>query len=43
MDFGTIKRFYDSGLWTIGLVKMAVRKGVITKAQYKKITGKQYV
>lgn len=43
MNFETIKSNYDKGLWTAALVKMAVRKGVITKEQYAEITGKQYV
>ena len=42
MDFTTIKRNYDKGLWSISLVKMAVRKGLITKAEYKEITGFVY-
>ena len=42
MNFVTIKRNYDRGLWTAAMVKMAVRKGVITKEQYKEITGKDY-
>ena len=42
MSFETIKRNYDRGLWNSAMVKMAVLKGVITKEQYKKITGKDY-
>ena len=42
MNFETIKKNYDKGLWTLALVKMAVRKGVITKEQYKEITGVEY-
>lgn len=42
MDFETIKKNYDQKLWNIQLVKMAVRKGIITKDQYKKITGFVY-
>ena len=42
MNFETIKKNYDRGLWTLALVKMSVRKGVITKEQYKEITGKDY-
>jgi uncharacterized XkdX family phage protein len=42
MNFETIKKNYDKGLWTAALVKMAVKKGVITKEQYTEITGKQY-
>lgn len=42
MDFATIKNNYDRGLWNILLVKMAVRKGLITKDQYCEITGFVY-
>ena len=42
MNFETIKRNYDRGLWSAAMVRMAVRKGVITKAEYKEITGKTY-
>lgn len=43
MDFKTIKRNYDRGLWNVALVKMAVKKGLITKDQFKEITGKEYL
>ena len=39
MNFETVKKNYDRGLWTKQLVAMAVRKGVITKEQYKEIVG----
>ena len=42
MNFATIKRNYDRGLWSAQMVKMAVRKGIITKEEYTEITGKQY-
>lgn len=42
MNFKIIKRNYDKGLWSKQMVKMAVRKGVITKEQYKEITGEVY-
>ena len=42
MKFETIKRNYDQGLWNASMVKMAVRKGVITREQYWEITGKTY-
>lgn len=42
MNFKTIKRNYDKGLWSLAMVKMAVRKGIITKAQYQEITGEIY-
>ena len=42
MSFETIKRNYDRKLWNKTMVKMAVKKGVITKEQYKEITGETY-
>lgn len=42
MNFDTIKRNFDRGLWNKQMVKMAVRKGVITKDQYQEITGETY-
>ena len=42
MNFDTIKRNFDRNLWSEQMVKMAVRKGVITKEQYTEITGKEY-
>lgn len=42
MNFQTVKKNYEKGLWSAAMVKMAVRKGVITKEQYKEITGKDY-
>lgn len=42
MNYETIKKNYDRGLWSLSMVKMAVRKGVITKEQYTEITGKEY-
>lgn len=42
MNFDTVKKNFDRGLWSAAMVKMAVRKGVITPAQYEAITGKQY-
>lgn len=42
MTFETIKRNYDKKLWNKQMVKMAVKKGVITKEQYKEITGEDY-
>lgn len=42
MSYEIIKRNYDLGLWTKAMVKMAVKKGVITAEQYKEITGDDY-
>ena len=35
MNYELIKKNYERGLWSKAMVKMAVRKGVITKEQYK--------
>lgn len=43
MNFETIKRNYDRGLWNKAMVKTAVRKGVITKEQYREITGESCI
>ena len=42
MNFTIIKKNYDRGLWSKAMVKTAVKKGVITKAQYTEITGEVY-
>lgn len=42
MSFEKIKLNYEMGLWSAPMVKMAVRKGVITKDQYTEITGEKY-
>ena len=42
MNFDTIKKNFDKGLWNAQMVKMALRKGIITAAQYKEITGLDY-
>lgn len=42
MTYEIIKRNYNKGLWSAAMVRVAVRKGVITKAQFKEITGKEY-
>lgn len=42
MNFETIKRNYDRRLWSAAQIRVAVKKGVITPAQYKEITGEQY-
>lgn len=42
MNFKMIKRNYEKGLWTKTMVKLAVRKGVITKVEYKEITNDDY-
>lgn len=42
MNYQTIKRNYEKGLWSAAMVKLAVRKGIITKEQYTGITGREY-
>ncbi len=42
MNYEIIKKNYERGLWSKAMVKMAVRKGVITKEQYEEITGEVY-
>lgn len=42
MSFEMVKRNYDKKLWSLAMVKVAVKKGVITKEQYKEITGENY-
>ena len=42
MNYELIKKNYERGLWSRAMVKMAVRKGVITKEQYEEITGEVY-
>ena len=42
MNFATIKRNYEKGLWSLPMVKMAVRKGIITAEEYKEITEQAY-
>lgn len=40
MNYETIKKNYERGLWSAAMVKMAVKKGVITKEQCEEIIGK---
>ena len=42
MNFEKIKYYFEAGLWSAPMVKMAVKKGIITKAQYTEITGKEF-
>lgn len=42
MSYERIKYYYNAGLWNAAMVKKAVRKGVITKAQFEEITGLKY-
>ena len=42
MSYEKIKYYFDVGLWSAPIVKMAVKKGIITKEQYTEIIGKDY-
>jgi len=42
MNYETVKKNYERGLWTAAMVRVAVKKGVIAKEQFKEITGKDY-
>ena len=42
MNYKMIKRNFEKGLWSVAMVKVAVKKGVITKEQFKEITGETY-
>lgn len=42
MNYTTIKRNYDKGLWNANMVRLAVRKGILTKEEFKLITDQEY-
>ena len=42
MNFDRITMYYESGLWSKGMVITAVKKGIITTEQYQEITGEPY-
>lgn len=42
MSFERIKYYYEVGLWNLPMVKIAVKKGVITSEQFEQITGAPY-
>ena len=42
MSFERIKYYFEAGLWNKTMVKIAVKKGVITKEQFKEITGEDF-
>ena len=42
MNYETIKKNFERGLWNAAMVRTAVKKGVITIAEFKEITGKDY-
>ena len=37
-----IEKWYKQGLWTAVMVANAVKKGIITPADYEEITGEAY-
>lgn len=41
MSYERIKYYYEAGLWSKPMVKMAVRKGVITQEQANEILGEK--
>jgi hypothetical protein len=43
MTYEIVKKNYDKKLWNKAMVKMAVAKNVITAAQFKEITGEDYI
>ena len=42
MTYERVKYYYEAGLWAKAMVKTAVKKGIITKEQYKEITNEDY-
>lgn len=42
MNKETVIYNYTHHLWSISLVKIAVKKGILTKEEYKELTGKEY-
>ena len=41
--FDKIKKWYNNGIWKIEMVKNAIKKGIIKKEDFEKITGEKYV
>lgn len=42
LNFETIKKYFDKGLWNAAMVKNAVVKSKITAEEYEAITGEVY-
>lgn len=42
MNFETVKRNFERKLWSKAMVKTAVKKGIITREEFEKITGEKY-
>ena len=43
MNYEIIKKNYDRGLWSRAMVRVAVKKGIITPEEYREITDEEYV
>ena len=41
LNFETIKDFYKKGLWNSQLVKMSVKKGILTQEQAEEILSQK--
>jgi len=41
LDFETIKSFYKRGLWSPQLVKMSVKKGILTEEEANEILAEK--
>lgn len=41
LNFETIKNFYLRGLWSSQLVKMSVKKGILTEEEAKEILSEK--
>ena len=37
-----IKYYFEAGLWTLNMVKNAVKKGKISESEFLEITGVEY-
>lgn len=42
LNYKTIKRSFDRGLWSRAMVRTAVKKGVITAEESQEITDEKY-
>lgn len=42
MSYEIVKRNYEKHLWNKSMVRIAVKKGVITAEQYEEIVGEPY-
>ena len=38
-----LKKWYESNLWSISMIADAVKKQLITKEEYKEITGEDFI